>query len=62
MELLGEQEDVRVKVAGTKDIEAELEKPVVEDVEAVEQMKPVRSGEEKKEEESTAAQDEKIET
>lgn len=57
VEILRDPEDVIVQVTETKDIEAELEQPVVEDVEAVEQVK-----EDKKEEDSPASEEEKIET
>lgn len=50
VEILRDLEDVIAQVVETQNIEAELEQPVVENVEAVEQVKPVRPGEEKKEE------------
>lgn len=56
VEILRDSQDVIVQVAETKDIEAELEQPVVEDVEGVEDVK-----EEKKEEDSPADKEEKTE-
>ena len=56
VEILRDPEDVIAQVVETKDIEAELEQPVVEDVEGVEQVK-----EEKKEKDSSVDQEEETE-
>jgi len=55
VEIVRDPEDVIAQVVETKDIEAELEQPVVEDVEAVE------VSEEKKEEDSPTGEEEKTE-
>ena len=52
VEILRDSEDVVAQVVATKDIEAELEQPVVENVEAVEQVKVEKKEEEPAEETS----------
>ena len=50
VEILRDPEDIVAQVVETQDIEAELEKPAVEDVTGVEQVKPERQADQEAEE------------